>query len=164
MKNFNFLFRNPLLRKLKQEAAIFLPWHCFNLRMLRTILICTFPQCEPCSKTGNEFRLVGYVGTVTAKFVGGFDPVRTKILHLNAENTVSTKGKDKCITNESTNAKTSRQFHGGSKLAYVCTYFRVFLGAPSGRLWEAPGLRWAEFLCKNFEFFRGKSSFFPCFE
>ena len=36
MKNFNFLFWNPLLRKLKQEAAIFLPWHCFSLRMLRT--------------------------------------------------------------------------------------------------------------------------------
>ena len=36
MKNFNFLFRNPLLRKLKEEAAIFLPWHCFSLRMLRT--------------------------------------------------------------------------------------------------------------------------------
>ena len=27
-----------------------------------------------------------------------------------------------------------------------------FFWAPSGRLWEAPGLRWAEFLCKNFEF------------
>ena len=84
--------------------------------MLRTLLICIFPQCEPCSKTGNEFRLVGDVGIVTAKFVGGFDPVRAKILHLNAENTVSTKAKEKCITNEST---TSRQFHGGTKLAYV---------------------------------------------
>ena len=35
-----------------------------------------------------------------------------------------------------------------------------FFWAPSGRLWEAPDLRWAEFLCKNFKFFRGKSSFF----
>ena len=35
-----------------------------------------------------------------------------------------------------------------------------FFWAPSGRLWEAPGLRWAEFLRKIFEFFRGKSSFF----
>ena len=87
--------------------------------MLRAILICTFPQCEPCSKTGNEFRLVGDVEIVTAKSAGGFDPVRTRILHLNAENIVSTKAKEKCITNESTNAKTSRQFHGGSKLAYV---------------------------------------------
>ena len=35
-----------------------------------------------------------------------------------------------------------------------------FGGEPSGRLWEAPSLRWAEFLSKIFEFFGGKSSFF----
>ena len=42
--------------------------------------------------------------------------------------------------------------------SFLSRLVQGFLGATSGRLGEAPGLRWAEFLSKFFEFFREKYS------
>ena len=50
-----------------------------------------------------------------------------------------------------------------TNILYWLCLSQGFFWAPSGRLWEAPGLRWAEILSKFFEFL-GKNLVFSCFK